>query len=290
MKTVEDKSNQYTAPLPAVGTNSFFVAVMYTGNQQQLVSTIQSVIKQKTESLHPEIYIFHPATVPPQTTASDEITRVPFEQKEDFFSKFTLAVERSKAQYCVTLLSGEEFFEGAFDSAEKIFSKHKQVNWLTGIQALRTKGGFNVTLGTTAMRRWSYQIYERNLYKNSGRYIPPASTFWRKDIWPSISPAIHFVELNTFCEDLWLAFFKTEKLYTCKAYFSSSDSYDALNMNGLKLPNSYTLIEDSVWKKVKEFLFMNNIPYLRLFYRNESDLAPVIRFDHSTQSYYLSEY
>lgn len=294
MKTEKDTNNQNispTGPLLSVTDGSlFFVAIIYSGHQQQLDSTILSVIKQKTSGIQSEMHIFYPAAMHPPTSAIEEANLVSFEQNEEFFLKFTRAIEQSNAQYCVTLLSGEEFFEGAFDSAERIFSKHMQVNWLTGIQALRTQGGFNITLGTTAMRRWSYKIYERNLYKNSGRFIPPASTFWRKNIWPSISPGIHFVELNNFCEDLWLAFFKTEKLYTCKAYFSSSDNYDNLNVNRFKLPNNYALIEDSMLKKLKEFLFINNIPYLRLFYRNESNLAPVIRFDHGTQSYYLSEY
>ena len=140
------------------------------------------------------------------------------------------------------------------------------------------------------MRRWSYQIYERSLYKNSGRYIAPASTFWRKSIWKSISPQLYFISQNDFCEDLWIAFFKTQKLYTCKIYFSTAANYNKLNKHSFKQPNYSELIEDSILNRVKEFFFVNNIPYLRLFYRNTIGFAPVVRFDLNTQSFFLSSY
>ena len=294
MKTEKNTNPQnFSVPqatAPGDGDTLFFAGIMYTGNNQLLHNTLNSVFRQKAPGIKPEVYIFHAAQHVPAIDAVVNVRLVSFQNEGDFFSKYTDTVNQSAAQYCVTLWSGEEFFDGAFDSVEKIFSKHAQVNWLTGIQTFKAKEGFNITLGTTAMRRWSYKIYERNLYKNSGRYIPPASTFWRKSVWSSIASELHFVSPSDFCEDLWLAFFKTQKLYTCKAYFSSSVSHEKLNAQTFKTPNSFYLVEDHWLGKLKEFFFINNIPYLRLFYRNEIELSPLIRFDYETQSYYLSEY
>ena len=293
MRTEEDTRNKNTSPIQTspsgAGDASFFTAIIYTGNNTQLAATLHSVFRQRPSDSLLDVRVFHESTNVPDIL-SDSISLIAYQGKEDFFLKFTAAAEQTTAGYCMAIWCGEELFDGAFSSAEKIFEDQPQVNWLTGIQTFQAKGGFNVTLGTTAMRRWSYKIYERNLYKNSGRYIPPASTFWRKNIWATISPEIHFIEQRGFCEDLWLAFFKKERLYTCKAYFSSSANHTMHNIQKLKLPNNYSLIEDNWLGKIKEFFFINNVPYLRLFYRNESELAPVIRFDHNTQSYFLSQY
>lgn len=288
MEAEEDKTTQITLPI-ATG-NLFFAAIIYSGNQQQLFGTLQSVFRQKLSGASLDICIFYEHGNTPETKSGNYINLVPYHNKEDFFIKYCNTVDHTPARYCITLWSGDELFDGAFNSAEKIFSKHEQINWLTGIQTFQTKGGFNVTLGTTAMRRWSFTIYERNIYKNSGRYIPPASTFWRKSMWAQFSSGIHFVELKDFCEDIWLGFFKTQKLYTCKAYFSTTTNYEKLAVSKFKLPNNYSLIEDGLLERLKEFFFVNNIPYLRLFYRNGGGLVPIIRFDHATQSYFLSKY
>ena len=270
--------------------HSFFAGIIYNGNQVQLTNTINSVLRQKSSGLNVAISIFYGPGQVPQPIASSGIVWIPFRQKEDFFKTIVHEIELSTADYCTIAWNGEELFDGAFESACQIFNKYAEVNWLTGIQTLRTESGFNIALGSTAIRRWSYQLYERNLYKNSGRYIAPASTFWRKSIWKSISPQLYFISQNDFCEDLWVAFFKTQKLYTCKIYFSTVANYDKLNKHSFKQPNYSELIEDSVLNRVKEFFFINNVPYLRLFYRSAIGFAPVIRFDLNTQSFFLSPY
>ncbi len=291
METGTNTTAQLTSAIHVIpGGSLFFAGIVAAGDHAKLSATLLSVVRQKLTGANLDIHIFHPQENAPQIKPDKDITLVPFKSQEDFFSKFADAVKRSPAQYCITLWSGEALFDGAFDSAEKIFSKHQSVSWLTGIQTYQAKAGFNVALGTTAMRRWSFKIYGRNLYKNSGRYIPPASTFWRKSIWTTVAAQLHFVDQKNFCEDLWLAFFKTQKLYTCKAYFSSSDKHPGLKVARFKNPNAIAVIEDNWLGRVKEFLFINNVPYLRLFYRNQNDLAPLIRFDYETQSYFLNEY
>ena len=290
MNTVAQSKEQTTTRSSGHGGSTFFAGIVSTGNNTQLAATLHSVLRQKLTDARLDICIFYEQENVPQSEAGQDVILIPYKSKEDFFSKFADAVERSAAQYCITLWSGEELFEGAFDAADKIFGKHEMVNWLTGIETYQARAGFNVASGTTAMRRWSYKIYERNLYKNSGRCIAPASTFWRKSIWATVAPQLYFVGQKDFCEDLWLAFFKTQKLYTCKAYFSSTGKHEKLNSRRFNPPNGFPAIEDSWIGRAKEFFFINNVPYLRLFYRNENELAPLIRFDYETQSYFLNEY
>ena len=294
MKTVGDKKEQIsTGVKPWQGaheTGLFFVGIIYTGNDQLLAGTLNSVLRQKPSGATIAVNIFYPEGNLPAINVAEDVVPVFFKNKEELFRKFSRSVEQSLADYCIVLTTGEELFDGAFDSADSIFKAYSEINWLTGIQTFQTKSGFNIALGTTAMRRWTYKIYERNLYKNSGRYIPPASTFWRRNIWNTVSPHLLFVSKKSFFEYIWLAFFKAQNLYTCKTYFSTSLNHEKLNKRKFKQPNNFFLIEDSIAGKVKEFFFINNIPYLRLFYRNESGLTPVIRFDHSTQTYFLSEY
>ena len=291
MITEVDNNKEPSSSKPGGPENSsFFVGIIYTGDDSQLKDTLKSVLRQKSAGISVSVSIFHPQENTPKINNTAEVTLIPFLSKEEFFIRFVSDVEQNKADYCTVIWNDERLFDGAFDSVRRIFSKYGRINWLTGIQASQAENGFNVSLGSTAIRRWSHKIYERNLYKNSGRYIPPASTFWRRSIWKSAILALHFVEQKDFCEDLWVAFFKTQKLYTCKIYFSASGNYDKLNRHGYKQPNYFPLIEDNVWSRAKEFFFVNNIPYLRLFYRRSGEFAPVIRFDLYTQTYFLSNY
>jgi hypothetical protein len=275
-----------TTPVSAL----FFAAIISTGDNEKLLRSLRSVLRQQLSGVKLDIHIFHAQENTPQISFEKNIALISFNNSADFFSKFATAIDHSRGEYCIVLLSGDEMFDGAFDSAHKIFTSQPGINWLTGIQTYRARAGFNIALGTTAMRRWSEVIYRHNLYKNSGRHIAPASTFWRKDIWTSMSSSIHFVELNSFYEDLWLAFFKTQKLYTCKVYFSTSADHENLSRCKIKSPNYFPLVEDSWLNRLKEFFFINNIPYLRLFYRNKCKLAPLIRFDYEKQTYFLNEY
>jgi hypothetical protein len=270
--------------------SSFFVGVIYNCHEAQLGDTLNSVMRQKTEEICVSVSVFHHQNQIPQIDIAGDFKFISFQSNQDFFEKLVHAIDCCSAEYCNIIRSGERLFDGAFDAVNSIFKKYAEINWLTGIQAYQAEHGFNIALGSTAMRRWSYGLYERNLYKNSGRFIAPASTFWRKSIWKPVSQDLYFVEQNNFCEDLWVALFKTQKLYTCKIYLSTAYNYDKLDRHGFKRPNYSALIEDSIWSRAKEFFFINNIPYLRLFYRKSTGFAPVIRFDLNTQSYFLSSY
>jgi len=272
------------------GNHLFFVGIIYTGDNKQLAGSLKSALRQKLSGSRLSVYIFHNCTEVPNVESGPDVILVSFFNDQHFFQRFIDIVQRSNADYYTVLWNGEEFFDSTFDSAENIFKKYDEVNWLTGIQTFQARIGFNIALGNTSFRRWSYQLYERNLYKNSGRYIPSGSTFWRKSVWKSVEAELHFVSQKTFCEDLWLAFFKSQKLYTCKIYFSTSCSYEKPDRSPNKPPANYGQIEDGLIRRLMEFFFINNIPYLRLFYRASTKLTPVIRFDHSTQSYFLSEY
>ena len=268
----------------------FFVGIISTGNNQHLTNTINSISRPSQFANKVQISVFYEADNTIKLGSHIDIKLIESISKKDLFAKVTMAITNSTAEFYSLIWSGDEFFDGALDSVSKIFRSHSKVLWLTGIQTYQTNNGFSVVLGNTAQRRWNYNTFEANLYKNSGRYIPPASTFWRKDIWSAVLTKLYFIDDTDFIEDLWIALFKVTKLYTCKVYFSSTKNLQKISALSFTEPNSSVLLEDSFLEKIKEFFFINNIPYLRFFYRKQRHYSSIIRFDHNTQSFFLSDY
>ncbi len=132
------------------------------------------------------------------------------------------------------------------------------------------------------------QTLTPNLYKNAGRSLSPASTFWKKYLWDIASPSVSLVSAKSFFDDLWLAFFKVQELYTCDVYLSSTRNFNIDRTPEARASNA--LVEDGLFNKLQEFLFVNNVPYLRAYYKSKNYLPPVVRYDHKSQSYFLSDY
>lgn len=209
--------------------------------------------------------------------------------KEDLLCNFRKVMGQQKENcYYVMVRSGDEFFDNSFKEVNGIFRRYPDVNWLTGIQTLRSANGFNVITGTTPMRRWNRHIFERNLYKNAGRSLSPGSTFWKKYLWDIAAPHVSLVSINSLFDDLWLAFFKVQELYTCDVYLSSTRNFNVERIPETQHTN--TLVEDGLFNKLQEFLFVNNVPYLRAYYKSKNCLPPVVRYDHKSKSYFLSDY
>ncbi len=96
----------------------------------------------------------------------------------------------------------------------KIFNANKKIKWLQGYP--------------TVIDENSYIIYQRNqvytkyffyakLYEKSLHFIQQESTFWKRDLWEKTGNCINenFSLAGDF--DLWMKFFKYEKLHCTKA-------------------------------------------------------------------------
>jgi hypothetical protein len=249
------------------------------------MNTLDSVRRQN-QNIH--ITIFHHKETVPEIKADSSYSIHAYNNDNDFQYKLARNIDETLADYYVLLNSSDRFFTGALSAVASIFGQYPEITWLTGIQTLQSKDGYDVVFGNTAIRRWNHKIYESNLYKQSVRYIPCASTFWKRELWDISKHDLYFTPQNKFCEDLWLSFFKKSNLYTTSIYLSSTCSRDFYTTPPELLRN--TLVEDGLLDKIGEFFFINNVPYLRYYYKKKSGLAPVVRFDHKTQSFYLYDY
>lgn len=192
------------------------------------------------------------------------------------------------AELYVMLHSGDTFFDSTFQSVSDIFSNIQNIDWLTGIETLSTNAGYKVVHGNTSTRRWSSHILRKNLYESGTRYIPAAATFWRRRVWEKAKKDVNFVSAAQVHADLWQAYIPHALLHPCDVYFSSTSATElqvALRSYNAPLP-----IEKTIPYRLAEYMYLNNIPYLRSFYRYANNLPQVVRFDHKTQSYFLSDY
>ncbi|MDB5282735.1 MAG: hypothetical protein JWO06_1810 [Bacteroidota bacterium] len=270
--------------------STFFIGIIYDGVLDNLRKTINSITRQNYSSPQLDLKVFYEEGQLPSVKTDMALQYIAFESQNDFFQKFANSIESSKAEYCTVFNSGDCFFDHSIGMVNRVFEDYPVIDWLTGIQTLKSANGFNVIFGSLATRRWNYGIFERNLYKNSSRYIPPGSTFWRKSLWKKAGDQLYFVSAKSFYDDLWLGFFKAAELYTSNIYFSSTWNYEVKKMKESSKSIQYPLIEDGFLAKAQEFFFLNNIPYLRLFYKRKNKLVPVIRYDHKLQSCFLNDY
>ncbi len=270
-----------------------FIGITHYGNADKLSETLNSIYKQSYPDPQLAVRIFYDETKETVETVSelkDFVQKIPFKSNTDFFKKFSDTIKISDSQYFVTMRSGDIFYDHVLTEINKIFRRYPDISWLTGIETIRAATGFNIFWGNTATRRWNSRIYERNLYKNSTRYIPPAATFWRQYTWSSAKPYLNFVSLENFHEDIWQAFFKVQKLFTCDLYISSTPIESLKSLKNRKTTEQYTLVEDKLISKLQEFFFINNFPYLRTYYKVKNNLPEVIRLDHKTQWYFQSDF
>lgn len=263
------------------------VLLLAADNEVETEETIQSVHKQQYPDTQYHITVFTPQDN--QALNGGKNTSIlASTSAEMLFRNFREVMLNSKGQYFVIAKGGDVFFEKSFKEVNHIFRKYPDINWLTGIQTRRSHTGFNVISGSTPARRWNRHIFERNLYKNAGRSLSPASTFWKKYLWDIAAPHVSLVSINSLFDDLWLAFFKVQELYTCDVYLSSTRNFNVERIPEAQHTN--TLVEDGLFNKLQEFLFVNNVPYLRAYYKSKNCLPPVVRYDHKSKSYFLSDY
>lgn len=268
-----------------------FIGLVHDGDSLLLSKTIDSIGKQAYPGSQIELTVFANADMEVKFQGKEiDTSLVLFSDRTDFFKKLCTAINDSKAEYYVLLRSGDEFHSNAFEAVNNIFRRYPDISWLTGIETIRTKSGYNVFYGNMATRRWNRRIFERNLYENSARYIPPSATFWKRHVWNEARGYVHLVSEDRFYDEIWSAFFRVQKLYTCDVYLSSVP-YDK-TMKPVATGNfiRYTLIEKGWLDRLYEFLYINNFPYLRVYYKVKNNLPEVIRLEHETQWYFQSDF
>ncbi|KAA8484635.1 glycosyltransferase involved in cell wall biosynthesis [Arcticibacter tournemirensis] len=119
--------------------------------------------------------------------------------------------ERSTGDIMAWINSDDMYHKVALFTAAKIFLQFPDVKWIMGNNTFYNEDGHPFTFDKEPYeQRWSkWRMY---LYK--GKFIQQESVFWRRDLW---NKAGAFIDCNYSLAadfDLWLRFFRHEKLYT----------------------------------------------------------------------------
>ena len=119
--------------------------------------------------------------------------------------------DRSTGEIMAWINSDDMYHKKALFTVADIFSSFTQVNWLTGASTNYDESGRTVSCNRSRM------FTKFDFYNHDFRWIQQESVFWRRNLWEKAGS--HF---NTSLKyagdlDLWLRFFKHEKLFVTDA-------------------------------------------------------------------------
>ncbi len=118
--------------------------------------------------------------------------------------------EKSTGEIMAWINSDDLYHNKAFFTVAEIFNFH-EVNWLQGIPTVFDEMGRTVFIDS--IKRWSKLDY----YTGNFEWIQQESVFWRRSLWESAGSKL-VVEMKYAGDlELWLRFFRYEKLYVTRA-------------------------------------------------------------------------
>ncbi len=121
-------------------------------------------------------------------------------------------------------INSDDFLHpGSLFYLAKLFTSHPHINWLQGVNTVADKDGivdkvFFHPNSSTKFYYYSYRYLNESgeALRDLGCIIQQESTYWRKSLWEKAGGTI-----NTSIEyagdfELWMRFFRNEKLYNAK--------------------------------------------------------------------------
>lgn len=250
----------YSADKGVKKTSTFCIHIL-ANDREKLLQTLQRISRQQSVLVEVVVYSLQPINDLPSHKNIVRISQVTYKIESEIPTHF----QHVAASYHAFIEAGTEYAEACFEAVGKIFSRFPEVHWLCGI----------------------------NLYKNNNRLLPPEPLSRRRftqDVSAIDHSAVFFdsfllektqlskVAFNAalpIFPQLWQCFSAYEKVYPTSLYVAYSD---------VKSPVVKTPFN---WKR---WFLEKNIPYLRYVYYKWTKLSPVVRFDHSLNVFYLSEY
>ena len=181
-----------------------------------------------------------------------------------------------------------------------VFGTFPEVNWLSGAGTLYSEQGQSVWVGGT--RAFSRLDFLMGDYK----WISQESTFWRRCLWDKaggLNTSKHYA--GEF--DLWLRFFRTDRLYTVDALIGGfrvrgdgqlshdhMDDYfkevaESLNAEQISPREKQIIKRYKAILKLEEILFSSRIfatnKLKKRFRRKYFNLTPQIKYDFTKQRF-----
>ena len=202
--------------------------------------------------------------------------------------------DRSTGEIMGWLNADDLYHPGALSIVQEVFTRFSQVQWLTGFPTCFDEQGRVVNVKPRT-QLWSKYDY----YLGNYQWIQQESTFWRRTLWDKSG-----AQFSPDCRlagdyDLWLRFFRQEKLYAVEALVGGY----RIRKNQLSRQHidQYQQEVDRQWKAEKSKLpsqevrlirrmklllrIMDylNLRFLKVLYNRLFDYPPKIIFDPNRQ-------
>jgi glycosyltransferase involved in cell wall biosynthesis len=180
--------------------------------------------------------------------------------------------DKSTGDIMAWINSDDMYYQNSFSILAEIFSNFKDIKWLMGIPAFYDE--FGRTIHVSNFKRWS----KFNYYTKDYQWVQQESVFWRRELWEKVERKIN-TDLKLAGDlDLWLRFFRHDKLYTLNALLSGfrirSENQLSLDFEKeYKLESEYLInqeIENYLSKKEK--YIVRKICYYKRFVTKKNRL------------------
>ena len=207
--------------------------------------------------------------------------------------------EKSTGELIAWNNSDEMYQAGSFFTVAEIFSTLNEVNWLQGQPTHFDNKGR--TVAVLLLRKWS----KYNFYSGDFKWIQQESTFWRRSLWEKAGSRIN-TELKYAGDlELWLRFFRHEKLFVTSALIGgfrirnadqlSLTNFDAyineaekcIALEKLNDLDSKRLKEINYYRKLVSAFSRFNIGRLTVKYFDKFEYPPRVVFNRELQKFEL---
>jgi glycosyltransferase involved in cell wall biosynthesis len=133
------------------------------------------------------------------------------EKDQGLYHALQKGFSRSTGDIMAWINSDDMYHRKSLFIAADIFSAFHKVQWLMGTNTFYDENGYGFVYDEQPyQQRWS----KLRLYLCKDQFIQQESVFWRRDLW---NKAGGFIDVNHSLAadfELWLRFFRYEKLYT----------------------------------------------------------------------------
>lgn len=178
-----------------------------------LEETIQSVLSQKYPNL--EYIIIDGGSTDNSVEIikkyENKLTYWVSESDNGLYDAIQKGFDKSTGEIMAWINSDDLYHPKSFFSVAEIFLRFDEVNWLQGIHTTFDEKGR--TVAVSDIKRWSKLDY----YLGNFKWIQQESVFWRRSLWEKSGSKLAIKMKYAGDLELWLRFFRYEKLYVTKA-------------------------------------------------------------------------
>ncbi len=184
------------------------------------------------------------------------------------------SLSSSSYAYGAILQAGDEYAAGALLAAKNIFKRFVDIHWLYGI-VVSNSNGIIAPPKPICKRRYTERSIKAEFQATGTTSLHTSGIFFSEYI---IKQTLHKVTIDaqqSIPTQLWQHFIVAVPLYTASFYAAYSLKKETERHQSFSF---------------KRWSFEKNIPYLRYVYSRQEQFPAVVRFEHKTNAYYLSDY